>query len=515
MDQILEPLVGGIDVLADPYVWLLVVAGTLFGVVIGAMPGMGITLAFGLALPFTFLMEPVPAVAFLLSISVGGQYGNSLPAILLGLPGSPASALTAIDGYTLHKQGKSGLALGITYIAALGGQLVSILFFVAMVVPLSSLAYVFLAPELFALYVFGLVAIVSLSGKNMIKGLLAGAFGLLIGLVGLDPLNNTPRFDFGQVELRNGFSTTAVILGLLALSELFVSARQVFGWEKLSESFSHKFPSWAQIRPTLPAMLGGTVSGTVVGAIPGASGTAAAMIAYQQAQLISKEPEKFGKGSVDGIAANEAAQNASNAGELVPTLGLGVPASGSMVILLSALTLNGLIPGPLLVQESPELLDASVAGLAAGTIILLLIGWKMAKLLLKVIMINRSVVLCVAIVAVLLGVYSISGRIFDVWVCIGCGVIGYFMIRYGFSTAAAALAVVLSAGMERTLRQTFNIFDDNIFVFFTRPISASILALAFSFLAFGLYRTRKIRRTPKVSTTAGDDSRTDKEDVSG
>lgn len=508
----LDPLIGGAAVLADPYVWLLVIAGTLFGVVIGAMPGMGITLAFGLALPFTFLMEPVPAVAFLLSISVGGQYGNSLPAILLGLPGSPASALTAIDGYILHKQGKSGLALGITYVAALGGQLVSILFFVAMVVPLSSLAYVFLAPELFALYVFGLIAIVSLSGKNILKGLIAGAFGLLIGLIGLDPLNNTPRFDFGQIELRNGLDTTAVILGLLALSELFVSARQVFAWEKLSATFSATFPSWAQIRPAVPAMLAGTVSGTIIGAIPGASGTAAAMISYQQAQLISKEPEKFGKGSVDGIAANEAAQNASNAGELVPTLGLGVPASGSMVILLSALTLNGLIPGPLLVQESPEMLDASVAGLAAGTIVLLLIGWKMAKLLLRIIMINRSVVLCVAIVAVLLGVYSLSGDIFDVWVCIACGIIGYFMIRYGYSTAAAALAVVLSAGMERTLRQTFNIFDNDITVLVTRPISATILAVALAFLVFGLYRTRKMRRSARADDQGASAHR---EDVSG
>ena len=470
---------------------MLVLFGTLFGVFIGAMPGMGITLAFGLALPFTFVMEPVQAVAFLLSISVGGQYGNSLPAILLNVPGSPASALTAIDGYALHKQGKSGLALGITYLAALGGQLVSIPFFVLMVVPLSGLAYVFLAPELFSLYVLGLVALVSLTGKSMVKGLIAAAFGLLIGLVGLDPLNNTARLTFGFVDLRSGIEVVPVVIGLLALSELFRSVRQTYDWEALAENFSQKFPSWAQIRPTVPAMFLGTVSGTLIGSIPGASGTAASMIAYQQAQLVSKQPEKFGKGSLDGIAANEAAQNASNAGELVPTLGLGIPGSGSMVLLMGALTLHGLIPGPMLTRQSPELLDAAVAGLAAGSIFLLVTGWWMARAMLFAVTLKRGVVLPIAIASVFVGVYSIYGDLFSVFVCLVFGVIGYFMLRYGYSVAAAALAVVLASGFERTLRMGLNLFENNILNFITRPITAVILLIAVGMLLMGFIRTRK------------------------
>lgn len=490
MQELLDPLFGGLALLTDPGLWVLVLFGTLFGVFIGAMPGMGITLAFGLALPFTFVMQPVEAVAFLLSISVGGQYGNSLPAILLNVPGSPASALTAIDGFALHKRGQSGLALGIAYVAALGGQLVSIPFFVLMVVPLSGLVYVFLAPELFSLYVLGMVALASLTGKSLVKGLLSAAFGLLIGLVGLDPLNNTPRLVFGFVDLRGGIPVVPVVIGMLALSELFRATRQVYDWEALAEDFSARFPSWRQIRGALPAMLGGTVSGTLIGAVPGASGTAAAMIAYQQAQLISKHPEEFGKGSIDGIAANEAAQNASNAGELVPTLGLGIPGSGSMVLLMGALTLHGLIPGPLLTRQSPELLDAAVAGLAAGSIFLILTGWWMARAMLFAVTLKRSVVLPVAMASVFVGVYSIYGDLFSVFVTLVFGVIGYFMLRYGFSVPAAALAVVLASGFERTLRLGLNLFNNNILEFVSRPITAVILLVALGMLAMGFIRTR-------------------------
>lgn len=489
MDSLLGPLMGGVGLLTDPYIWLLVLLGTLFGVFVGAMPGMGITLAFGLALPFTFVMEPVQAVAFLLSISVGGQYGNSLPAILLNVPGSPASALTAIDGYALHKQGKSGLALGITYVAALGGQLVSIPFFILMVVPLSGLTYVFLSPELFSLYVLGMVAIVSLTGKSLVKGIVAAGFGLVVGLIGLDPLNNTARLTFGAAELRGGLPVVPVVIGLLALSELFRSARQTYEWEAIIEDFDQRFPRWSQIRKAVPAMLLGTVSGTLIGAIPGASGTAASMIAYQQAQLISKRPQDFGKGSVDGIAANEAAQNASNAGELVPTLGLGIPGSGSMVLLMGALTLHGLIPGPLLTRQSPELLDAAVAGLAAGSIFLILTGWWMAKAMLYAVTLKRSVVLPIAIASVFVGVFSIYGELFDVVVCLIFGVIGYFMIRYGYSVAAAALAVVLASGFERTLRMGLNLFQNDVFAFVSRPITAVILLLALGMLVLGFRRT--------------------------
>ena len=269
MSDFFTPLIGGVAQLGDPMVWAFVLIGTMLGVAAGAMPGVGTTLAYGLVLPFTFAMAPIYAVAFLLAISVGVQYGNSIPAILMGIPGTPAAILTVIDGHKLHKRGESGLALGVAFVAALGGQFVSILLFVMLIVPLMGLAYSFLYPELFSLYFLGMVAIISLTGNNVVKGVMAAAFGIAVGLVGLDPMNLTVRFAFGYRDVRSGLSDVAMVIGLLAVSELFRSARQVFQWQDLSgEANEAKFPPWSRIRPTLPAMFGGTIVGTLVGAIP-------------------------------------------------------------------------------------------------------------------------------------------------------------------------------------------------------------------------------------------------------
>lgn len=493
LSELADPLIAGAALLGDLGLWILVLIGVLYGVVAGAMPGIGSTLAYGLVLPFTFVMSPVEAVAFLLAISVALQYGNSIPAILLAVPGTPAAVLTALDGFALHRRGETGLALGISFTAALIGQVISIPFFVLLVVPLSGLAYVFLAPELFALYLFGMVAIVSLTGKNLFKGIAAAAFGLSIAFVGLDPMNFTERFAYIP-ELRGGLSVGPVTIGLLAVSELFRQARQSFQWNALATEFVAKFPSWAQIRPTLRPTLLGSVVGTLVGAIPGAGSTPAALIAYQQSQMWSKTPEEFGKGSIEGIAANESAQNASNAGELIPTLGLGIPGSPSMVLLLAALQIQGLIPGPLLIRETPELLHAAVAGMLGASVLLLITGWFMARAMLRAISINRQVVIVLALAAVALGVFSIQFRLFDVLVCMVMGVIGYFMLRYGYSVAAASLAVVLASGFEQQLRRGLNLFDNSIISFLSRPITLLIVAASLIFLYVGVRRTLAFQR---------------------
>jgi putative tricarboxylic transport membrane protein len=501
VEQFIASLTGGLAVLADPWIWVLIVPGTMLGVVVGALPGIGATVAYGLVLPFTYFMGPIPAVAFLLTIAVGNQFGNSIPAILIGLPGSPATILTVADGFTLHKRGETGLALGIAYIAALGGQAVSILFFVALVVPLAGLTYVFLAPELFSLYVLGMVSIISLTGRNITKGFLAATLGLLIGVVGLDPVTLSPRFDFGTRVLRNGLDIEPVVIGLLAVSELFRQARQSFQWSEISGNIVTKFPPFAAIRRCIPAMFLGTVTGTFVGAIPGAGTTPAALISYQQAKVISKRPEEFGKGSIEGIAANEAAQNAANSGELIPTLGLGIPVSGTAVLLLSALTIQGMVPGPSLMRNSPELLDASVAGLLGGTIVLVFLGWWLSRSMMKIVAINRSIVIALCLAVVMLGVYALSRQMFDVMVCLGCGIVGYFMMRYGYSVAAAALAAILASEFERTLRQGLRLFDNDIFAFAGRPIAATVLVFSFAILVFGIFRLRRDRlreRTPQA-----------------
>jgi putative tricarboxylic transport membrane protein len=395
----------------------------------------------------------------------------------------------------LHKRGEGGLALGVSFIAALGGQFVSILLFIVLIVPLMEAAYLFMQPEQFALYLLGMIAIVSLTGKNVVKGLLAAGFGVAIALVGLDPINLTTRFDFGFRIVRSGIEVVPVVIGLLAVSELFRSSRQVFQWQDLSgETASARFPHWRKLTPTIPAILGGTVLGTLIGAIPGAGATPAAMISYQQAQLFSKKPEEFGYGSIEGIAANEAAQNASNSGELIPTLALGIPGSGSMVLLLGALTVHGFIPGPMMIRQAPHLFYAAVAGMLGSTIFLFLTGWRMATLMLKAVNLNRSVVMVLALATVVLGVFSMNTRVFDVVVALICGVIGYFMLRYGYSTAGAALAVVLGGAFERHLRVGLNLVDNSWIGLLSRPITGTIVAISMALLVFGLYRQIQFRK---------------------
>jgi putative tricarboxylic transport membrane protein len=372
---------------------------------------------------------------------------------------------------------------------------VSIILFVLLVVPLMGVAYHFSFPEIFGLYCFGFIALISLAADNMVKGLMSAAFGIGVGLVGLDPINMVTRLDMGLREIRSGFEDVALVIGILALSELFRSARQVFQWQdKSGEAQGSKFPKWREVRPAVPSMVTGTVVGTFVGAIPGAGSTPAAMISYQAAQMFSKEPEKFGKGSIEGIGANEAAQNASNSGELIPTLGLGIPVTGSMVLLLAALSVQGFVPGPLMVKNAPELLFAAIAGLLAATIFLFLTGWGMARLMLKAVQLDRQVVIVLAIAMTLIGIYSINTKVFDLFVAIAAGGVGYFMLRYGYSPATAALGVFIGKEFERSLRIGLNMNDNSFVTFLTRPITASILLVAVAVLVWGFIKRTQMRR---------------------
>jgi putative tricarboxylic transport membrane protein len=500
MEQFLAPLLGGVELFFVPSVALALFGGMLWGSIGGAMPGFNQTLSVGVMVPFTFAMGPVEAVAFLVAIGVGVSYGNSIPAILVGLPGTPSAVFTALDGHALHKRGQSGLALGVSYFAAVTGQFVSSFFFILMVVPLSQLAYHFLAPELFALHMLGITAIVSLTGKNVIKGIVAAAFGFGLTIIGPDPIGNNPRFTFGIPELRSGLQVVPVALGLLAVSEIIRSLRQAHDWRGLAGSFSARFPAWAELRRTVPAVAGGTVIGMLVGSIPGMGGAPAAAVAYQQARLISKKPQEFGTGSIEGVAANEAAQNAAQSGEMVPTLGLGIPGSDTMVLLLGALSIHGIVAGPLLAQQTPEMLHAAIAGLLGTAILLAIFGWGIASVLLRLATLNRSAVLACALALTIVGVYALRQSLFDVQVMMICALIGYFMLRYGYSTAAAAIALVLGDGAERSLRTGLNLTGNDWWAFLTRPITGTILLIALLILAYGIWGTvRQARRARQAS----------------
>lgn len=495
MESMWGHLAGGLALMFDPVVLLFIAAGTVAGFIVGAVPGLGVQLAFAIAIPFTFVIDAVPAIALLMAISVSVMYGNSLPAVLVGIPGSPAAILSVLDGYELQRRGDGAVALGTALMAALVGQATSVVFFTAMVIPLAGIAYHFLTPEMFALYMLGIVAIISLAGKNLIKGAIAALFGLLLAMVGLDPVSATPRFTFDIAQLRGGISVPAAVIGLLAGSELLRQSRQAFEWDAVQARMP-KFPGFKRLLPGLPGTMIGAVVGTLVGAIPGAGSTPASLISYQMTQALSKNPQEFGKGSVAGLAANESAQNSANSGELIPTLGLGIPGSGSMVLLLAALSINGFIAGPQLIREAPHLLDATIAGLLGSTALLLVLGWPMAKVLARALTVNRSFIIVFGLMITAIGVFSLRYRVLDVFISSLLAVVGAFMVRYGYPVAATALAVVLGASAESAFRRGMNIFDNSITSFAGRPITAGILLLAFGFLVLGIRRNLRDRRAP-------------------
>jgi putative tricarboxylic transport membrane protein len=505
MDLFFGALTNGVGLLFDPLLLVIIFFGTVWGVVGGGHPGGSATLTLSVMIPLTFIMTSVQAVAFLLAIMVGVNYGNSIPAILLGLPGTTSAFLTAIDGYSLHRKGKTGLALGVMFVSSLTGQAISILFFVALVVPLALITYSFLSPEYFALYLLGLATVVSLLGHDLMKGYISAGLGIAVAMIGSDPLSAVSRFAGTIPDLRSGIEPIPVLLGLLALSELLRQTREVYAYEEFTDSLSMRFPSRAQVRRVLPAILGGSVIGTLTGATPGAEATAGAVISYNQAKFYSKHREEFGEGSIEGIAANEAAQNAAQAGDMIPTLGLGIPAGGTSALVLAALLIHGIVPGPMMLQQTPEMLYAAVAGLLGATAFLAIVGWPIARLMAKLVSLDRSAVTASVLVLLLVGVFSLNQSMFDVIVCLVAGVVGYYMRRYGYSVAAAALGAILGAGLEKNLRGGLLLMENDATAFVTRPVTAVILVLVVGFLLLGLvqsYRMRAAKRSAAEGSLA-------------
>ena len=493
MDLFLTSISESLKTCWDPMILFLIFLSVIWGNIGGALPGVGPTLTVALALPFTFAMKPIQAIAVLMAANCACSYGNSIPAILIGVPGTSSAVLTAIDGFELHKKGKGGLALGVQYYAAVMGQFISIFFFFAMVVPLAQLTYILLNPEMFAIYCLGVSAVISITGDNIVKGLAAAGMGFVVSMIGRDPVNAVPRLVY-FVEMNNGIEITAVIMGLLAVSELFRQMRQSFNYGGEAGRFSAKFPPWKALWELTPQVLLGTCIGMIVGAIPGIGGSTAAFIAYSQAKVLSKHPEEFGHGSIEGIAANEAAQNASQAGEMVPTFGMGIPGSGTMVLLFAALSMHGFIPGPQLIEQAPEMLYAGGAALIATTIMLAIIGWPLCMVLYKVVTLDRTSILVGAMGLCMLGTWTINRSMLDVYTLLFFGVVGYFMMRYGYPVAAFAITVILGRGFEGNLRRGLALTDNSYWAFLTRPWTAVILAIAVALLAYGTWGTIRLAR---------------------
>ena len=472
-------LLNGLHTTFSLAIFPFLVLGVAGGIVIGALPGLTATMGVAVLLPLTFGMESTRALVMLAGIYIGAIYGGSISAILLKTPGTPAAAATVLDGYELARKGEAAKALSISAIASFTGGIVSTVMLITISPILANFALRFGAPEYFALAVFGLSIIASISGKSPVKGLLAGMFGLLISTVGLDPVTSFPRFTFGEINLFNGFAIIPVLIGLFALAEAFVQMEKIFEpAQAVDTNFKHGMVSLKETISLLPVMIKSAFIGTFIGSIPGAGADIAAFVCYNEARRTSKKSKEFGTGCLEGIAAPEAGNNGVTGGAMVPLLTLGVPGDAVTAILLGALVIQGLQPGPLLFAKSPEIVYGLFSSLFVGNILMLVFGLLGVLLFCRVVELPKRIIIPVIVTLSMVGAYSMNNSIFDVWVCIAFGGIGYIMQKVEMPSSPIILAVILGPMAESNLRRAVLMYEGGYSFLWTRPITIVFLALA-------------------------------------
>jgi putative tricarboxylic transport membrane protein len=473
------------------------IAGVIWGIFGGALPGISPSIAMALLLPFTYSLDPVTAVVLLGSVYVGAEYGGSIPAILINTPGTNAAAATTIDGYAMHLRGQGGAALGISLTSGFIGGLFGLLMLVALTEPLADVALAFTPPAYFALGMLGLTVIASLSGNSLTKGLISGILGLMIATVGTDPLSGVSRFTFGVPDLIGGVKPILVMVGLFAVSELLAQVVEP-EWEKVrSRSMRLELPDWKLWKRLWRCETIGCVIGTFEGITPGAGGTIAAFLSYNEARRWSKHPEEFGHGSPEGVAAPECANNVVTGTALVPLLSLGIPGSNSAAVLLGGLLIHGLYPGPMLFERTPEVAYGLYAGLFVANVVMLLVGLVILSPCIWLVNRPRPYLLAFIFALIVSGVYSIEQSFFQVGIVFATGLLGYGMRRFDVPILPMVLGVVLGFMVESNYRRSLLLSGGDHTIFLRDPVSLGLLATALALLAFTVWRERR-KVTPSM-----------------
>ena len=467
-------------VLSVPTLWLLVAAfaGVIWGILGGALPGISPSIAMALLLPFTIGMAPATAIVLLASVYVGAEYGGSIPAILIRTPGTNSASATVLDGYEMARQGKAGEALGISLISGLYGGLFGLAVLVLATESLARIALAFTPAAYFSLGILGLSVIAGLSGGSMLRGVIAACIGLMLAFVGSDPVSGVPRFTFESADLLGGIKPILIMVGLFAVTEMLVQIGEP-AWAKAVKSEARlKLPNWAMSKRLAKPQAIGAVIGTVEGVTPGAGGTIAAFMAYSEAKRWSKHPEEFGKGSPEGVAAPEAANNVVTATALVPLLSLGIPGSNSAAILLGGFLIHGLQPGPMLFQKAPDIVWSLYGGLFFANIAMLLIGLVILSPCIWLVNRPKPYLMAIILALVMTGVYAMHQSIFEIGMVLVIGVLGYGMRLLKIPVLPLVLGLVLGSLVESNYRRSLLISSGEHSIFVTDPVSLVLLVLA-------------------------------------
>ena len=493
--DLIANLLQGFQIGLSPINLLYCFVGVLLGTLIGVLPGIGPGAAIALLLPTTFRVSPVSAIIMLAGIYYGAMYGGSTTSILVNIPGEAASVVTTLDGYQMARKGRAGQALGIAAFGSFIAGTLSVLGLMILAVPLSKVALKFGFPEYFCIMCLGLSIVSYLGRGSIFKSLIMATLGISMSFIGMDVVVGKPRFDFGLLVLADGIGLIPLLMGLFGISEVLLNleeksrARTIF-----QTKIKGLLPSVQDWKNSIGAILRGSILGFFLGILPGGGAVVSSFVSYAIEKKISRHPEKFGTGVIEGVAGPEAANNAGAGGAFIPLFVLGIPSNVAMALLLGALMIHGLQPGPLLLQQHPEIFWGTVASMYIGNAMLLVLNLPLIGLWVKLLKVPYKILFPMILLFCMIGAYSENNNPADMLVMLFFGGLGYLLRKYGYDLAPLVLAFVLGRQMEQAFRQSLIMSDGSFTVFFTRPISAIAMGLAIFLLVTALLPAIKKKR---------------------
>ena len=478
MLDILNSLFNGFSVALQPANILFCFLGVLMGTLVGVLPGIGPVGAISILLPATFRMSPVSAIIMLAGIYYGAQYGGSTTSILINIPGEASSVVTCLDGYEMAKNGRAGPALGIAAFGSFIAGTLGLIGLILFAVPLAEFGLKFGSPEYFSVILLGLTLVTYLSQGSKIKALMMGAFGLILSCIGLDHIQASPRMTFNIMQLWDGIGLVPIAMGLFGVSEVLINIERTIIREILKTKIKNLFPTISDWIQSKGAILRGSVLGFFLGILPGGGPVISSFLSYGLEKRVSKNPEKFGKGAIEGVAGPESANNAATSGVFIPLLTLGIPTNVVMALLFGALLIHGMRPGPLLLKDHPDIFWGLVSSMYVGNVMLLILNLPLIPMWVQVLKVPYRILFPLILLFCLIGCYSLNNSSFDVIVMVIFGIVGYLFRKFDYESAPLILAFVLGPMLEINLRQSLLFSKGSLLIFFTRPISAVATIIA-------------------------------------
>ena len=482
MTETLQNLYVGFSVALTPNILMYAFVGCVIGTLVGVLPGVGPLAGISLLLPVSFGLNATSAIVLLSGIYYGAMYGGSTTSILMRIPGEAASVMTCIDGYAMTRNGRAGPALAIAAVGSYIAGTISVVALMFLAPPLASFALRFGPPEYFTLLLLGLLALAYMSSGSMLKALAMAVLGLLFGMIGIDPMTGFSRFSFGLVELGDGIGVVPVAVGLFGLSEILLTAGQPTPPEVTKPRLRELLPSREEWRVSLSPIGRGTVLGFLIGIIPGSAHIISSFVSYALERRISKHPERFGHGAIEGVAGPESANNSATSGAFVPMLALGVPSGPIPAVMMAAMMVHGISPGPLLISQQPELFWGFVASMYVGNVVLLILNLPLVGLFVNLLRVPYPLLYPGILMFCVLGVYAVNGSVVDVGIMTAMGALGYLLRKFDFETAPVVLGLVLAPMMEMSFRQSLSMSSGSYGIFVTRPIALALLAVGLALL---------------------------------